>query len=53
MKAIRVLLNAQDRTIDIGAAQRLATEWRAQRARVDALVLPDSLGLPHDVIDPR
>ena len=50
---MRLLLNAHDRTISNDAALRVASDWRARGARVETAWLPDSLGLPHDVIDPR
>ena len=50
---IRLLLNAHDRTISNGAAARLASDWRARGAKVGVVMLPESLALPHDVIDPR
>jgi esterase/lipase len=53
VRDIRLLLNAHDRTISNEAAERLANDWRSRGAKVGVLVLPDSLRLPHDVIDPR
>ena len=50
---IRFVLNQHDRTISNDAAVRLAADWRAHGAKVSIAWLPDSLGLPHDVIDPR
>lgn len=50
---IRLLLNAHDRTISNDAADQVAGEWRAHGAKVALVMLPDTLGLPHDVIDPR
>lgn len=50
---IRLLLNAHDRTISNAAAVRLADDWRTRGAKVTVVTLPDSLRLPHDVIDPR
>ena len=50
---IRLLLNAHDRTISNDAARQLANDWRAHGAKVAVVTVPDSLGLPHDVIDPR
>ena len=37
----------------VTAATRLANGWCAHGASVAVITLPDSLGLPHDVIDPR
>ena len=53
VRDIRLLLNAHDRTISNAAAQRLALDWRSHGAKVVTVWLPDSLRLPHDVIDPR
>ena len=53
VRDIRLLLNQHDRTISNDAAVRLAADWRAHGATVSTAWLPDSLGLPHDVIDPR
>ncbi|HTI61867.1 MAG TPA: hypothetical protein VL524_00055, partial [Gemmatimonadaceae bacterium] len=50
---IQLLLNAHDRTISNAAAMQLADDWRARGAKVTVVTLPDSLRLPHDVIDPR
>jgi pimeloyl-ACP methyl ester carboxylesterase len=50
---IQLLLNAHDRTISDAAAMQLADDWRARGAKVTVVTLPDSLRLPHDVIDPR
>ena len=48
-----VLLNAHDHTIANGAAMDLANRWQRRGARASVFMLPDSLHLPHDVIDPR
>lgn len=53
VRDIRLLLNAHDRTISNDAALRIASDWHARGARVETTWLADSLGLPHDVIDPR
>lgn len=50
---VRILLNANDRTISAAPVIALARRWSARGASVDAYRLPASLGLPHDVIDPR
>jgi hypothetical protein len=50
---IRILLNANDRTISRSAVLSLARRWVQHGASVEGFELPDSLGLPHDVIDPR
>jgi esterase/lipase len=53
VKEISILLNAHDHTIANGAAIDLARAWRAHGATTAVYMLPDSLQLPHDVIDPR
>jgi alpha-beta hydrolase superfamily lysophospholipase len=53
VRELSILLNAHDRTIANGAAIDLARRWRRRGARTWVYVLPDSLRLPHDVIDPR
>ena len=50
---VRVLLNAHDHTISASAVLDIARSWATHGAMVQAYELPDSLGLPHDVIDPR
>ncbi|HEY7234622.1 MAG TPA: alpha/beta hydrolase [Gemmatimonadaceae bacterium] len=50
---VTVLLNAYDRTISNGAAIDLARRWQSRGAVTHIYELPDSLRLPHDVIDPR
>ena len=50
---IRILLNANDRTISRSAVLGLGRRWLQHGASVEVFELPDSLGLPHDVIDPR
>ena len=53
VKEVSVLLNAHDHTIANGAAIDLARAWERRGAVTQIYELPDSLGLPHDVIDPR
>src|SRR4051794_5582577 len=53
VKDISILLNAHDHTIANGAAIDLARAWHAHGATTAVYMLPDSLQLPHDVIDPR
>ena len=48
-----LLLNDHDRTVKSAAAVRLAREWEAHGAMVSLYTIPDSLGLPHNVVDPR
>lgn len=51
--SIAFVMNANDRTISAAPAQALARQWAAEGASVQTYELPASLGLPHDVIDPR
>ena len=53
VREIEILLNAHDRTIARQAVVALADEWARNGATVRITTLSDSLGLPHDVIDPR
>ena len=53
VKEVTVLLNAHDHTIANGAAIDLARSWQRHGAATQIYQLPDSLNLPHDVIDPR
>ena len=53
VKTMAVLLNAHDHTIANGAAVDLARRWQRHGATTAVFMLPDSLRLPHDVIDPR
>ena len=53
VKEIEVLLNAHDHTIANGVALDLARSWERHGAIAHIFELPDSLQLPHDVIDPR
>ena len=50
---LTVLLNAYDRTISNAAAIDLAHSWARHGGATQVYMLPDSLHLPHDVIDPR
>ena len=49
---IRILVNANDRTVSRDAIDELAAQWSATGGRVSMFEFPDSLRLPHDVIDP-
>ncbi|MDQ6768518.1 MAG: hypothetical protein M3Z54_00830 [Gemmatimonadota bacterium] len=49
---IRVLVNANDRTVSRATIDELAAQWSATGGRVSMFEFPDSLRLPHDVIDP-
>jgi alpha-beta hydrolase superfamily lysophospholipase len=53
VKDVDVLLNAHDHTIANGAVIDLARKWQSRGAVTHIYQLPDSLRLPHDVIDPR
>ncbi len=47
------LLNANDHTVAAPPALELAREWSGRGAHVRVYELPDSLRLPHDVVDER
>lgn len=47
-----VLVNASDRTVRASAAEALARDWSRRGASVSVYELPDSLRLPHNIIDP-
>lgn len=49
---IVVLVNAGDRTVKLSAAEALARDWSRHGATVAVYELPDSLRLPHNIIDP-
>jgi esterase/lipase len=49
---LRVLVNANDRTVSRDAIDELAAQWSATGGRVSMFEFPDSFRLPHDVIDP-
>lgn len=51
-REIVVLVNASDRTVKESAAEALARNWLQHGATVSAFELPDSLRLPHNIIDP-
>ena len=53
VKEVEVLLNAHDHTIANSAAIDLARSWQRRGTVTRVYELPDSLLLPHDVIDPR
>lgn len=48
-----MLLNESDTAVSNELAERLVASWRAHGRQVDEEVLPLSLGIGHDVIDPR
>jgi alpha-beta hydrolase superfamily lysophospholipase len=50
---ITVLVNASDRTVKESAAEALARAWSRHGAAVSVFELPDSLRLPHNIIDAR
>jgi alpha-beta hydrolase superfamily lysophospholipase len=52
-RRIALLVNANDRTVRESAAEALARRWARHGAAVSVLELPDSLRLPHNIIDPR
>ena len=47
-----VLVNASDRTVKESAAEALARAWLRHGAEVSVFELPESLRLPHNIIDP-
>lgn len=49
---IVLLVNASDRTVKTSATESLARAWARHGAKVAVYELPDSLRLPHDIIDP-
>lgn len=49
---IVMLVNASDRTVKESAAEALARNWLQHGASVSVFELPDSLRLPHNIIDP-
>jgi carboxylesterase len=46
-----VLVNADDHTVRLSASEALARNWARHGATVSVFELPDSLRLPHNVID--
>ena len=46
------LMNAHDHTVKLAPVLELARTWSESGAAVSLYELPDSLGLPHDVVDP-
>jgi hypothetical protein len=48
-----LLVNANDRTVRESAEETLAGEWARHGAAVSVFELPDSLRLPHNVVDPQ
>jgi carboxylesterase len=51
-REIVLLLNAADRTVKESSAEVLAHDWSSHGATVRVFELPDSLRLPHNVLDP-
>jgi len=49
---VALLVNASDRTVKASSAEALAQDWFRHGARVSVFELPDSLRLPHNIIDP-
>lgn len=49
---IRILVNAHDGTVSRRPIDDLAAHWRENGGHVSMYEFPDSLQLPHDVIDP-
>lgn len=51
VRDVAFLLNGNDGTVKPGPALELARKWSSRGANVATWVLPDTLGLPHDVVD--
>ena len=51
-REIVLLVNAADRTVKESAAEALGRNWLQHGAAVMVFELPDSLRLPHNIIDP-
>ena len=51
-RAIRMLVNAHDQTVNRTLIDDLVASWRANGAAVETYELSDTLRLPHDVVDP-
>ncbi len=51
-REITILVNAADRTVRESAAEAMARHWVLHGATVSVFELPDSLRLPHNIIDP-
>lgn len=49
---IRVLVNANDKTVNRDAIDELVEHWSATGGHVSMFELSDSLHLPHDIVDP-
>jgi esterase/lipase len=49
---IRVLVNANDGTVNREAIDELVEHWSAKGGHVSMFELADSLRLPHDIVDP-
>jgi esterase/lipase len=50
---IRVVVNGNDHTVNRSAIDELVAQWSARGGRVSMFELPDSLRLPHDIVDPQ
>jgi len=51
-RTIRMLVNAHDPTVSRALIDDLVASWRANGTAVETAELPDTLGLPHDLVDP-
>jgi esterase/lipase len=49
---IRILVNASDETVNRDAVDELVAHWLAAGGHVSMVEFPDSLRLPHDIVDP-
>jgi carboxylesterase len=52
-RAILVVTNASDPAVDNDATAAAVADWRAHSANLTAYEFPQTLGLPHDLIDPH
>ena len=51
-RAIRMLVNAHDQTVNRTLIDNVVASWRGKGAAVETYELSDTLRLPHDVVDP-
>jgi carboxylesterase len=51
-RAIRMLVNAHDQTVNRTLIDDLVASWMARGASVETYELSDTLRLPHDIVDP-
>ena len=51
--ALYMLANAADHTVSLDAIHELSRRWTATGGHVTTYEFADSLGLPHDTVDPE